>query len=336
MGAHASSKRLQTISSADAVSSNPSRSLAALLLESRAAAAFSPSGLIRHISAGPSTFGESGVARTLVPSMAEEVSQELDTEELQKMIADLESERDAKDAAIAEKDRLIESMKSEATMPPDSTGPPGIDVPASIADNKIFVDVESKLADASFKIPPDQLILLAKRFLVSAGGFGADGKLLSDDFKFVAPVVGPLSKDAFLGAIGSVDIQGAFPDFNGEFYGFHVDPFEGNRVWYTARGRGTNSGPLPPFAPTPTGKTVINPPQACSLTFNEQGLVTKYTIGYVMDREVGNTGGLGGLYGVLYAIGRPLPFPEAQPWQISPQYALFQQFGNLASKLFGN
>ena len=32
----------------------------------------------------------------------------------------------------------------------------------------------------------------------------------------------------------------------------------------------------------------------CSLTFDSDGLVKKYTIGYVVDRSVGNTGGLGG------------------------------------------
>ena len=112
-----------------------------------------------------------------------------------------------------------------------------------------------------------------------------------------------------------------------------MDPFEPNRVWYTARGRGTHTGPLPPFAPTATGKKVINPPQVCSVTFNSEGLVQKYTIGYVVDREVGNTGGLGGLYGLLYAIGSPLPFPEAQPWKMSKRYWAFQQVGNLVSKL---
>ena len=63
--------------------------------------------------------------------------------------------------------------------------------------------------------------------------------LMAEDFQFAGPVVGPLSKDAFVSAISSVDIKTGFPDFNPEFYGFRVDPFEGNRVWYTARGRGT-------------------------------------------------------------------------------------------------
>ena len=92
---------------------------------------------------------------------------------------------------------------------------------------------------------------------MSRGGFGADPELMAESFNFAGPVVGPLSKDAFLAAISGVDIGAGFPDFNPEFYGFHVDPFEGNRVWYTAWGRGTNTGPLPPFASEPTGKSLV-------------------------------------------------------------------------------
>ena len=179
------------------------------------------------------------------------------------------------------------------------------------------------------------MITLSKRFISSRGGLGADPALLAESFVFEGPVVGPLDKQSFVDAIGSVDFDKAFPDFQGEFYGFHVDPFDLNRVWYTARGRGTNTGPLPPFAPQATGKQLVNPPQVCSLTFDKSGLVTRYTIGYVVDRQVGTTGGLGGLYGVLYAIGRPLPFPEARPWRKSPQYALFQAVGGALQALLG-
>mmetsp|Transcript_7447 Transcript_7447/g.23432 ORF Transcript_7447/g.23432 Transcript_7447/m.23432 type:complete len:243 (-) Transcript_7447:24-752(-) len=199
----------------------------------------------------------------------------------------------------------------------------------------IFVDTDKLLAESSFPLSSDEMIDLSKTFLLSRGGLGADPELLASSFQFEGPVVGPLSKDAFTKALGSVDFDAAFPDFQGEFYGFHVDPFEGNRVWYTARGKGTNTGPLPPFAPVATGKKLVNPPQVCSLTFDASGLVTKYTIGYVVDRTIGTTGGLGGLYGVLYAIGRPLPFPEAQPWKKSPQYALFQAVGGALQALLG-
>ena len=131
-----------------------------------------------------------------------------------------------------------------------------------------------------------------------------------------------MSKDAFVKVIAQVDFSTAFPNWKPEFYGFFVDPLEdkGNRVWYTARGRGVQEGPLLPFAPEGSGKEVVNPPQACSLTIDHQsGLITKYTIGYVTDRSIGNTGGLGGLYGILFAIGTPLPFPEANPWKPSWQ-----------------
>ena len=37
---------------------------------------------------------------------------------------------------------------------------------------------------------------------------------------------------------------------------------------------------------------------------------TQLTVGYVMDKQLGNTGGLGGVYGILYAIGYGLPFPR--------------------------
>ena len=63
------------------------------------------------------------------------------------------------------------------------------------------------------------------------------------------------------------------------------------------------------------------------MSFNEQGECTKLTIGVVMDRQLGNTGGLGGLFGILFAIGSPLPFPEAQPWKMSLRYRIFNALG---------
>ena len=80
-------------------------------------------------------------------------------------------------------------------------------------------------------LDPDTMIVIAKIFLASNGGLGGDPALLSPSFTFEGPVVGPLGKSEFVDAIGSVDFKAAFPDFTSEFYGFHVDPFEGDRVW---------------------------------------------------------------------------------------------------------
>ena len=111
--------------------------------------------------------------------------------------------------------------------------------PATIApeevatdESSIIIDEEKMLAASTFPLKPDELIALSKQFLESRGGFGADEALLADSFEFVGPVVGPLSKSAFVNAIGSVDIDKAFPDFQGQFYGFFVDPYDLNRVWY--------------------------------------------------------------------------------------------------------
>ena len=206
-----------------------------------------------------------------------------------------------------------------------------------VLSSPIFINesVELNKRPAS-ALSSEEMILIAKRFLASNGGLGGDPAMLSKSFTFEGPVVGPLPKEEFIKAIGSVDFNAAFPDFTSQFYGFHVDPFEGDRVWYTARGKGKNTGPLVPFVPekSGTGNMVVNPPQVCSITIDHSsGLITKYTIGYVVDRTVGNTGGLGGLYGILYALGRPLPFPEANPWQKSFKYTLFQKIGGLLQKL---
>merc|ERR1712028_287714 len=99
-------------------------------------------------------------------------------------------------------------------------------------------------------------------------------------------------------------IQKAFPDLNANPHHFRVCPFEPNRVWWSVKYVGKNTGPI------------FGGPA----TFNEKGEITKFTIGYVLDKETGNTGGLGGVFGLFYAIGRGLPFPEAQPWKASPIY----------------
>ena len=52
-----------------------------------------------------------------------------------------------------------------------------------------------------------------------------------------------------------------------------------------------------------------------------------------MDKNQGNTGGLGGVFGILYAIGKPFPFPECQPWKPSWQYKAFQIFSRFAQKV---
>merc|ERR1712029_1074696 len=83
-----------------------------------------------------------------------------------------------------------------------------------------------------------------------------------------------------------------------------------------------------------TNKKIESPIQSHSVTFNKKGEVTKFTIGYVMDKETGNTGGLGGIFGLFYAIGYPLPFPEAMPWKPSPIYGTLMKGNQVIQNIF--
>lgn len=206
-----------------------------------------------------------------------------------------------------------------------STEVESTNAPAKYAD---FIDEEALLAQSTFPIKPDDLIAKAKEWLTLAGQAAYEESSMADDFEFVGPVVGPLPKQEFLTAIASFQLKEGLPDLTGNMHHFRVDPYIHNRVWFTSILRGTHTGTLAGQF-EPTGIEVISTPQTCSLTFNEQGQVVEYTIGYPMDRRLGNTGGLGGVFGLFYAIGKPLPFPEANPWKISKRYRLFQLIGRL-------
>lgn len=204
------------------------------------------------------------------------------------------------------------------------------------------VNEEELMSEKTFPIPPDELITLTKVFLATEAPEAdppGDGTMLTDDFQFVGPVIGPLDKEDFLSTVPLIDFFRVMPDGTAQFHHFRVDPFEPDRVWYTARGTGTNTGRGEPGTNTeiqfgePTGKKYINPPQACSVKFTEDGKVKQFTIGYVMDRYIGNTGGMGGFFGPLYAIGKSFPFPEGQPWQPSLAYQAFVRVNSFLFRL---
>lgn len=176
------------------------------------------------------------------------------------------------------------------------------------------LDVDATLKRSQFPIKPDALISKAKEVLGCEFGTmaGADSSCLADDFQFVAPIIGPLTKHEFIGAFGSFKVKDAFPDLADNSW-FQVDPLEPNRVWFFSRATGTHTGTLHFGAGLPaTGKSVRMPPQAQSMLFNEQGECYTLTVGYAMDKRIGNTDGLGGLFGIVKAVGHSLPFPEAQ------------------------
>lgn len=152
--------------------------------------------------------------------------------------------------------------------------------------------------------PETVMIQLAKGVLASDLGT-KDPDLLSDSFTFCGPLVGPLDKASFIEAFSSFKIREALPDLEENDSNFRVDPYDPYRIWYDVQGSGTRTGML--GGKEGNGAKYQGPPEAASMTFDDDGFCTRLTAGAVMDPTIGNTGGLGGVYGIFYATGVPLP-----------------------------
>lgn len=72
----------------------------------------------------------------------------------------------------------------------------------------------------------------------------AKAELLSDDFVWFGPIVGPLNKEDFLGTVSSFAVWEGFPDIELQVSEFTCDPVESNRYWAILRLSGTHSQPL--------------------------------------------------------------------------------------------
>jgi len=205
-----------------------------------------------------------------------------------------------------------------------------------VSSEKHFLAEEIMLSRSDFPIQPADLVERCKT--VIRHNFGAEKpELLSGDFQFIFPVVGPLPKAEFLEAFSSFKIEEALTGSN-NYFGFNVDPMEPNRVWYFSRGLLTHSGVLQfgAMKMKPSGTSVIATPQVQSMSFNGEGECYKLTGGYSVDRTVGNAGGLGGVFGLIHAIGGSLPFPEGKPWKPSLRWEAFSyhfpSIGNIWKK----
>ena len=171
-----------------------------------------------------------------------------------------------------------------------------------VTDQYGFVDEAATLQAnrhrTGFPIPPDDLIARAKEVIVKNQNLQDpskfDDSIYAENFRFVAPFVGGatsttgekigFTKQEFLASLRSFDLLKAFPNLNNRYHAFRVDVFEPNRVWFQTRAKATHTGEL--MGAAPTGKSLELPPEALSMTFNEDGQVELFTVGYVIDRTV--------------------------------------------------
>lgn len=196
-----------------------------------------------------------------------------------------------------------------------------------------ILDTDAAYAKSTFPIKADDLIKRTKEILSSEISLGTKdgGTCLADDFEFCAAVVGPIGKDEYLDALGSFKLEDSF-DIQSNFYGFYVDPLQTNRVWFFSRSEAKHVGKF--AGKEATGKELQLPPQCFHIDFNESGLLKELGF-YTVDRRQGNTGGLGGVFGYFYGIGKALPFPECQPFKPSYRLKALQVIGAVVKYVKG-
>ena len=165
-----------------------------------------------------------------------------------------------------------------------------------VTDQYGFVDealtLQANRDRTGFPIAPDDLIARAKEVIVKNQNLQDpavfDDSIYADDFRFVAPFVGGatsttgerigFTKQEFLASLRSFDLLKAFPNLNNRYHAFRVDVFEPNRVWFQTRAKATHTGEL--MGAAPTGRSLELPPEALSMTFNAEGQVELFTVGY--------------------------------------------------------
>eukprot|EP00586_Coscinodiscus_wailesii_P017557 CAMPEP_0172500554 /NCGR_PEP_ID=MMETSP1066-20121228/139999_1 /TAXON_ID=671091 /ORGANISM="Coscinodiscus wailesii, Strain CCMP2513" /LENGTH=829 /DNA_ID=CAMNT_0013274845 /DNA_START=125 /DNA_END=2611 /DNA_ORIENTATION=- len=215
-------------------------------------------------------------------------------------------------------DRRVGNTDGTCGIPAAATvagSPPSIweRIPATVVIQRFFARTTLPLEEpTSFLAPfPESVMVQLAKGVLAADNGASDPELLSEGFEFWGPLVGPIGKEEFVKAFGGFKLKEAFPDLETSYTNFRVDPFDPYRVWLDARGSGTDTGGL--IGKPPTGQRYEGPAEAVSITFDDEGLCTRLTAGAVIDPSQGNTGGLGGVFGILYAIGNPLPGIAARP-----------------------
>lgn len=202
--------------------------------------------------------------------------------------------------------------------------------PAKSIFDENFLDEAALLAASAFPLAPDALLARARYILGPECGIGTkDGAAcLADDFEFCAAVVGPIAREAYVAALENFNLEDSF-DITSNYFGLTADPLQPGRVWFLSRVVGVHTGAF--LGAAPTGKEIVYPPQTMHLDFDGEGQVREFGF-YTADRRQGTTGGLGGAFGFMYGVGKPLPIPECQPYRQSKRFRLLNFVGRLASK----
>lgn len=184
---------------------------------------------------------------------------------------------------------------------------------------KEMTEISRKETNTHDMMDSDELIAHAKAMLKDKfGAFGDQDKWLTDDFVFIFPLIYMPDKNSFFDVIKA---GGDPPPNEGAktfMYGWEVDCFEPNRVWYNMRQTIIVKGKWTPLAV-----------QRYSLSFcPKTGKCYKFTGGYVTDRtnHWNNAGGLGAVMGIIMAYGVRFPAVEGRPYYPSLEFRSWLTF----------
>ena len=160
--------------------------------------------------------------------------------------------------------------------------------PASVVGRFFSRSVKQLDEPSEFLAPfPETVMIQLAKGVIAAEQGSKDPDLLGEDFTFCAPIVGPLGKKEFVEAFKSFNINDAFPDLEEKtkYSNFRVDPYDPYRVWFDVKGAGTRTGAFQ--GKEPNGAEYSGPPEASSMTFDDDGFCIRLTAGAVMDPTIG-------------------------------------------------
>ena len=196
------------------------------------------------------------------------------------------------------------------------------------------LDTPKVLDKSTFSMKPAALIARTREVLDKAFNQGAEDGYIAlaeedmemESFRAVlypGSASSEMDGKAYLNLVKKARMRDAFPNFCPNVWSMNVDPMN-PRVWLLCYPRATHNGKWTPLFGEPTSKQVVLPPSMFSLTFNESGKVVYFSGGFPMD-YTGSTGGLSGLFGILYATRGSQGFiPETRPYTKSIGRRLFE------------
>lgn len=143
--------------------------------------------------------------------------------------------------------------------------------------------------------------------------------MMSEEFVFVSPEIGPLSKDDFINLMdyyqnNGLDLGSAIPDLTVSYEGWHQDPHDPWRIWAVARYSGTHTGTarlpgsglmLSPSKDPSEQKRFTTGPEMQSFKWTPSKKLIFQTVGYIGDQITGSGQGHGSIHGLMVSMGLP-------------------------------